>query len=240
MEDLGWAGYLGASDSLVSLRILGRYPVKVQDILRDATFAFEKALIATGYENPCDYIGSYLKRPIAGTDIWSTHSYGVAIDLDYGGDNPESPDHPGVDYNPHLHRPIRDEDFGLLIQLEKHQVEAVEAIRNLDGHQMWRWLGWSIGDSMHFQINVPPRFTQVDWATVAGEEQEDMTYEQMRAAEFDLWTDANIMEAFDAGMFEDTNRVGFHDYWVVKRDERTAPQKARFITDYYAHLWKRD
>ena len=72
-----------------------------------------------------------------------------------------------------------------------------------------------------------------------GPEDDDMTYDQLRAAEFDYWTDVNIMEAWDAGMFEDTNRVGFHTYWVVERATRTAGQKARFMTDYYAHLWKR-
>lgn len=74
----------------------------------------------------------------------------------------------------------------------------------------------------------------------AGPEPEDtiMDYETFRAAEFDLWTDTNIMEAFDAHMFESTDRLAFHDYWVVNRDDRTADEKARFITDYYAHLWK--
>ena len=40
-------------------------------------------------------------------------------------------------------------------------------------------------------------------------------------------------------MFEDPNRAGFIDYWVTNRSQRTDFEKARFITDYYAHLWKR-
>jgi len=70
-------------------------------------------------------------------------------------------------------------------------------------------------------------------------EDEMPSYEQFRSDEFDLWTDENIVEAYDAGMFQDTNRAGFISYWVTNRNERTVPEKARFITDYYAHLWKR-
>ena len=71
-------------------------------------------------------------------------------------------------------------------------------------------------------------------------QEDDMTYESFRNDEFDLWTDTNIMDAYDAGMFQDPNRAGFHQYWVVDRDDRTVAEKARFLTDYYAHLWKRD
>jgi hypothetical protein len=219
--------------------MLGRRWVKVQDILEDATVAMEQALINTGYENPCDYIGSYMQRPIAGTGYWSTHSYGIAIDLDYGGDTDGDGD-PTIDSNPHVHRKIEQGDpgFGVEWQILEHQVRAIEAIKNHDGDRLWRWLGWSIGDTMHFQIDVAPQFVQVDWSTVAQPQEDDMNYEQFRAAEFDLWTDTNIMLAFDAHMFEDTNRTAFYQHWVVERDDRTDAEKARFITDYYAHLWK--
>lgn len=65
---------------------------------------------------------------------------------------------------------------------------------------------------------------------------DEMTYEQFRAAEFDLWTDENIMDAWDRGRFQDTNRAGFEAYWVTNRAQRTPAEKARFITDYYARL----
>jgi len=155
---LKWEPYLGKTDTLVSMRLLGRYPVKVQDFWVPAVEAMEQALIATGYENPCDYIGSYLKRPIAGTDYWSWHSYGGAVDLDYGGDNPDSPDHPGVDKNPHLHRriPWGDPGFGVEFQLTEPQVKAVLAIRTNNDKPVWRWLGTSIGDTMHFEPACTP------------------------------------------------------------------------------------
>ena len=70
------------------------------------------------------------------------------------------------------------------------------------------------------------------------EEDDVANYQTFRSDEFDLWTNENIMEAYDAGMFEDPNRAGFQKYWVVERDQRLASEKARFMTDYYAHLWK--
>lgn len=157
VTDLEWEGYLGKTDTLVSMSLLGRYPVKVQDFWTPAVDAMHEALIFSGYEYPCDYIGSYLKRPIAGTDVWSWHSYGGAIDLDYGGDNPDSPDHPGIDKNPHIHEPIQrgfvqDGRF----QITEAQVEAVERIRTVNGKQVWRWLGWAIGDTMHFEPACKP------------------------------------------------------------------------------------
>lgn len=170
---LGWDEYIGKTDTLVSKTLLGRYPVKVQNVLNDAIEAMEQVLIATGYENPCDYIGSYYDRNISGTNICSRHADGSAIDLDYGGDNPDSPDHPLVDNNPHIHRRIvpGDPGFGTEWQILEHQVRAIEAIKNVHGEQVWLWLGWSIGDTMHWQANVRPERCQVDWRTVVGAEE---------------------------------------------------------------------
>lgn len=157
VTDLGWASYLGKTDTLISMTLLGRTPVKVQDFWQPAVEAMEQALVDTGYENPCDYIGSYKKREIAGTDFWSWHSYGAAIDLDYGGNNPESPDHPGIDRNPHLHEAVAP-GFGTdtRFQITEAQVNAVESITTGNGNPVWRWLGWSIGDTMHFEPACTP------------------------------------------------------------------------------------
>lgn len=180
VKALGWSPYLGKTDTLVSLTILGRHPVKVQDFWVDATLAFETVLIATGYENPCDYIGSYLKRYIKGTTIWSWHSYGGAIDLDYGGNNPESPEVAGIDRNPDLgsgHGLVPgDPRFGIVCQLTEANVRAVEAIRTKNGKQVWRWIGWEPrGDTMHFEPACSPddARTGIDPSTVVGAQEAD-------------------------------------------------------------------
>jgi hypothetical protein len=172
---LGWEDYLCKSDTLVSKTVLGRSPVKVQAQLSDAVDAFNKALVDSGYENPCDYIGSYLCRTVAGSTKASNHAYGIAIDLDYGGDPESSANHTGIDRNPHLHRKIvpGDAAFGTEIQLLEHQVRAIESIRNTEGTQLWEWLGWRNGDSMHFDINVSPDKCEVDWSTVGNEQEDD-------------------------------------------------------------------
>lgn len=241
IEALGWE-IQPTSTNLVSLEFLGRYPIRVQPPLADPILAMEAVLVAAGYENPCDFVGSWMYRAIAGTGgLASAHAYAVAIDADYGGDTDGDGD-PTIDSNPHLHDRIvpGDPRFGVEFQFTEYQIRLIEAIRNVDGEQIWRWLGWPIGDTMHFEPLVGPDDCVVDWTTVyQGGEEEMATYEDFRSDEFDLWTDENIVAAYDAGMFEDPNRAGFVDYWVVHRDERTPAEKARFMTDYYAHLWKR-
>ena len=204
MAALGWIPYLGQSDSLVSKRILGRYPVKIQEIAEDALDAFEQALIETGYENPCDWTGSYNKRIIKGSspEMWSTHAYGTAIDLDYGG----GVDEPFIDRNPYIRRRIQLEDFGVECQILEHQVRAVEQIKNLDGRKMWRWLGWSIGDTMHFQLDVSPNQTQVDWSTVPGyvlpPDGEDGALDEYYQKIFDEWSYAEVEQMEARGWWE--------------------------------------
>ncbi len=170
----GWERWLGHRHAMVLVEVLGRSYVVVAHPLKEGTQALDTVLKATGYENPCDWIGSYNKRPIAGTEVWSTHSYGIALDIDYGGDNPDSPDHPGIDKNPHTYRAVtmNDSRWGVKWQITKAQVLAVEAIRTNNGKAVWRWLGWSIGDTMHFQVSCTEADleTGIDWSTVAGED----------------------------------------------------------------------
>ena len=178
----GWEHWLGHRHTMVLVEILGRSYVVVAAPLKEGAEAMNTVLIATGYENPTDYIGSYNKRPISGTSVWSTHSYGIAIDIDYGGDNPDSPEHDGIDKNPHTYRAVtmNDSRWGVKWQITKEQVLAVEAIRTNNGKTVWRWLGWSIGDTMHFQVNCTQEdlATGIDPATVVTEITEE-TGEQL-------------------------------------------------------------
>ena len=165
---LKWSPYLGKRSTLKYVDLLGRN-VRVQDFWVPATEAMGIALIATGYENPMDNTGSFYPRYISGTSIWSWHSYGGAIDIDYGGNNPDSPWHPGIDKNPHIHTRIYP-GFGSdsRFQITEAQVNQVLAIRNNDGSKVWRWLGWSIGDSMHMEPACTPAQarTGIDPSTV--------------------------------------------------------------------------
>lgn len=165
-EALGWTLQPYDND-LARVTLLGRYPVKVRPELAEAVTAMNEALMVTGYENPCDWIGSWFYRDIAGTNgLASGHAYAVCIDLDYGGDDPDSP---SIDRNPHIHRRIVPDDpgFGVEWQILEHQIRAVEGILNTSGNPIWSWrIGWVLGDTMHWQPLVGPADCQVDWTTV--------------------------------------------------------------------------
>lgn len=245
VKRLGWVPYLGAAAMLESVTLLGRYPVKVQPFWVPAVRAMEAALIDTEYENPCDWIGSYKKRAIAGTDYWSWHSYGGAIDLDYGGDNPDSPDHPLIDKNPHLHRRIYpgDPGFGVEFQLLEHQVRAIESIRTGNGKRVWRWLGWSIGDTMHFEPNCTPN----DAATGIIYQGEDMTFTTWANGMFDLFDDTEILQLGVLGYWQPAPGMTVEEgatYWITLRDlgseGRTTVQRgevARFVQTIQVSSW---
>lgn len=136
-----------------------RFPKEVQEAVRAA----EQAFRANGYGD-AGTVGSYYPRPIGGMSCdmvhggygCSLHGYGLAFDID-------------PNLNPHYRRRMTDDLWGR-IKLTKLQVRAVEAIRTVSGDQVWKWLGWAIGDTMHFQINVSPNTlaTDIDWNTVPG------------------------------------------------------------------------
>lgn len=203
MVRLGWTAHLGNAVNLVSLRLFGRYPIRVQVELEEAMHAFGRALSLTGYEDPTDYVGSYMYRTIGNAGkVWSEHAYGVAVDWDYGGDTDGDGD-PTIDKNPHIHRPIvsGDPGFGVEWQLTERDVRAIEGIKNTYGEQMWGWLGWKIGDTMHFATKVRPDRTRVDWSTVGDGDDEDMV---------NLLTDATWMSMFHEGV---PGVVGFGRYY---------------------------
>lgn len=233
MVELGWTGYLNSTRTLVYETVLGRHPVKVQYPLQDALHAMERVLINTSYENPCDFIGSYASRVIAGKDMWSEHAYGVAIDFDYGGDTDGDGD-PTIDKNPHLHRPIvpGDPGFGVEWQILEHQVRAIEAIKNTHGESIWFWLGWPIGDSMHFAVNVRPDRCLVDWDSVGG----DMSFATWVAgwvsglAEDKTGTRARFERLFSGNQTE-------VNYWMTKLDNPNDPEWPGFYARRELEFW---
>jgi hypothetical protein len=112
------------------------------------------ALLASGYKPEetwpkAGYIGSarYCPAGISGNTCqesgsWcSLHNYVLAIDLEY-------------DKNPHLKITRPDPTWMFArCKISRVNVDAIEAIRTNSGAQVWLWLGWSIGDTMHVQIN---------------------------------------------------------------------------------------
>ncbi len=145
----------------------GRHTVWQQPELADAVTALEAGHINSGYVPSSDgYIGSRRDCPhgIAGATCQpsgsgcSLHNYVIAYDIEYN-------------YNKHIRARSHPEDFDAwwfpaVCKYTLAQVRAIEGIKNTDGEQLWTWLGWAIGDFMHWQINVPYYRSAVDWNTV--------------------------------------------------------------------------
>lgn len=175
-----WSAYRCLNQRSGSLRLpitlFGRNAGYCAAPMYDAFKAQEMALVATGYTDvksiwvprncPTGIGGQSCQAD--GTNC-SLHNYGVADDIDpFGFGNPHF--YVGWGKKPDgWNRPWTFDD----IKLDRVQVEAVEAIRNVEGEQMFRWLGWLNGDTMHFEGQVPPSRCKVNWLTVAGYGMED-------------------------------------------------------------------
>jgi peptidoglycan hydrolase-like protein with peptidoglycan-binding domain len=123
---------------------IGGVPVVAVDAFR----ALETALTSSGYKPSSSW--AYNCRNIGGTDRYSLHSYGIAIDID-----------PSV--NPFS---TGDPYSG---RIKANHVEAVLAIKNKEGQSVWSWGGnWKKRDRMHFQLDQDPNNVDVDWSTVPG------------------------------------------------------------------------
>jgi len=115
----------------------------------DAYRALEMALTTAGYQPRSRW--AYNCRKIAGTNRYSLHSAGIAVDID----PKQNPYTSGDKYSG---------------TLKATHVAAVLAIKNRLGDSVWSWGGnWNKPDRMHFQLNEGPLRVDVDWATVSGE-----------------------------------------------------------------------
>ena len=166
-----WWGYRCSQGILRLKGFFGRDPVFEQAISHDAVNALEDGHYGAGYV-PVNggWIGSKRQCPrgLGGARCQdsgsgcSLHNYVLAYDIEYN-------------YNSYIRARVTPEDFDewwflAVCKYTLAQVRAIEGIQNTFGEQMWKWLGWSIGDFMHWQINVPPWRCQVDWNTVPGVE----------------------------------------------------------------------
>ncbi len=164
----------------------------VPDVWVDAIVALERAHRAGGYTPKSAW--AYNFRGIGGATCTcssysrcSLHSNGIAIDID-----------PGL--NPFIKTStFRWSDTAYTPE----QVALIEGIRNTKGEPLWDWGGrWnSVKDYMHWEANVDPGSTAVDWATVPGEGEqgdEDMKYADI----YTRWTAADIQLMYDRGQFQ--------------------------------------
>ena len=174
-----WNDYLGVAPPWV--KFLGR-SVRVAVPLQPALQAMEFVLHHHGYGD-ADIVGSYFNRNIAGSSKKSTHAYGVAVDVD-----------PYAAGNPHFKgAPWTYAD----IKFTPEQVAAIKAIRNTSGSPIWRWLGDVNGDTMHWQVNVPPWRVDVDWGSVDGFNRKDSFVLELGKALLAIWSEEDL-RAFHA------------------------------------------
>lgn len=173
-----WVDRRCKTTGLASISFLGRgqphtaAKVLVQPEVVDIWRAVEIVLLATGY-GKATIVGSIRQCPfgIGGRKCepsgknCSLHNYCLALDID-----------PFAAGNPHFKRPWPTWSWSKT-KFTKRQVQAVEKIRMMDGLTAVRWLGWAIGDTMHWEIDIPPASAAsgVDWSTVQGAEDEDMS-----------------------------------------------------------------
>jgi len=132
----------------------------VPDVWANAIVALDRAMQAGGYTPKSAW--AYNFRGIGGATCTcsnfgrcSLHGNGIAIDID-----------------PRLNPLIRTSTFRWRdTAFTPKQIALIEGILNTKGEQMWSWGGrWnSIKDYMHFEANVDPGSTDVDWTTVPGE-----------------------------------------------------------------------
>ena len=159
-----WRGYECAEKRMVPLRLFGKWTTPVNPATVDAWRALEHALVTAGY--PVHRAWVYICRKITGKQTPSLHAYGLAIDIDHK--DPTCNVHRGTPDGRRVRfsaaaskenrcRDVRDDKADT--SFTPNQVAAVEAIRTVDGHQVFAWGGrWQMSkDTMHFQINVTPQ-----------------------------------------------------------------------------------
>jgi hypothetical protein len=158
-----WAAYECAEERMTRLRLFGRWNTPVNPETVDAWRAFERTLLASGYQPHRAWV--YNCRQIAGQQTRSLHAYGLAIDIDHDKPicnvNRPTPDGRAVHFSTAATKDERCHDVRRGVadtSFTPEQVEAVEAIQTVEGHQVFAWGGrWrTTKDTMHFQINVTP------------------------------------------------------------------------------------
>jgi LAS superfamily LD-carboxypeptidase LdcB len=158
-----WRAYECAEQRMVRLRLFGKWNTPVNPETVDAWRALEQALTGAGYHPHRAWV--FNCRNIGGQQTRSLHAYGLAIDIDHAQPacnvNRATPDGRPVRFSTAATKEERCRDVRAGTadtSFTPQQVAAVEAIKTVDGHQVFAWGGrWrTTKDTMHFQINVEP------------------------------------------------------------------------------------
>jgi subtilisin family serine protease len=158
-----WADYLGAERQMAAVLLFGNQ-ILVNPVAADAFTAFAEALRATGYHGHVLWGYDHHDAGRAGygdPPQASLHAYGLAVDVDPQW-NPHRPAVSGpVVFSARPSQRERQQEVGAGLAgtvLTPQQLAAVEAIRTVDGLQVFRWGGhWrSSHDAMHFEIRLTP------------------------------------------------------------------------------------
>jgi len=153
--------------------MFGRTPIYAQETTWIR--ALEQAHYGAGYiPTPGGFIGSKRNCPrgiggkpcqSSGSDC-SLHNYGLAWDVEYN-------------YNPHFKRRLTEQALWELYDEGKTKynpdiVAIILLVKTTKGNQAFHWLGYSIGDTMHWQWNTGPDDREIDWTTVPNTNEEGM------------------------------------------------------------------
>ena len=145
--------------------MFGRTPIYAQET--EWVRALEQAHYGAGYVPTAGgFIGSRRFCPAGiggqtcqdnGTNC-SLHNYGLAWDIEYN-------------YNPHFRRRLDEVELWELNAAGRTKytppiVDIILGVETLQGARAFTWLGYSIGDTMHWQYNRPPSDRLINWATV--------------------------------------------------------------------------
>lgn len=215
-----WADHRCDPGDTISL--LG-FTVRLRAEAHDAGRALEQVLKAEGYKP--EVVGSHRWCPtgISGRDCQpsgsscSLHNYSLALDFDpFGLGNPHHFARYGSGWN------FSDTKF------TRAQVEAVEAIRTNNGKQVWKWLGWAIGDTMHFEITCSPAdlATGINWKTVKGQEQELTMLKKCREGDEGQHVKALQIMLWASGFDEEVGEID-GKYGPMTSDAVLAMRKSR-------------
>lgn len=134
-----------------TITLYGGGGVSVRPAIVEAVKAMDAVLRRHNYRTWSNQTGAFNCRRVKGTNSWSTHAYGVAIDINWL-------------VNLYTSR--------LRTNISPSLARDITGIRTNNGRQVWNWGGYWAGkkDSMHFQIACTPGdlATGINWRTVNG------------------------------------------------------------------------